>query len=115
MKEKGKESSLPRAPLGGLAGWLLGRLRTGHRAEPRLKLIERIALAPRQSVALIEAEGRRFLVATSAEGAPAFFAFDEGEKQSRPAQRPAVRMEAGHAETGARGQYRLLDGSGGCQ
>ena len=39
--------------------------------------MERIALAPRQSLALVEAEGRRFLVATSPEGAPAFYALDE--------------------------------------
>jgi len=32
------------------------------RAERRLALLERIALAPRQSLALVEAEGRRILV-----------------------------------------------------
>jgi flagellar biogenesis protein FliO len=62
---------------GGLAGWLLGRLRSGGNRRPRLELIERIALAPRQSLALIEAEGRRLLVATSPEGAPTFYALDE--------------------------------------
>jgi hypothetical protein len=40
-------------------------------------LLERITLAPRQSLALIEAEGRRILVATSAEGGPAFYPLDE--------------------------------------
>jgi flagellar biogenesis protein FliO len=60
-----------------LAGWLLGRLRRGVRIAPRLALMERITLGPRQSLALVEAEGRRFLVATSPEGAPAFFALDE--------------------------------------
>ena len=45
-------------------------------------MLERIALAPRQSLSLVEAEGRRFLIATSAEGAPAFFALDE---RARPA------------------------------
>jgi flagellar biogenesis protein FliO len=69
-------------PIGGLAGWLLGRLRAAPRPRPRLALLERIALAPRQSLALVEAEGRRFLVATSPEGAPAFYALDE---QARPA------------------------------
>ncbi|MGD0682457.1 MAG: flagellar biosynthetic protein FliO [Terracidiphilus sp.] len=63
--------------MGGLAGWLLGRLRAGGRAQPRLELVERITLAPRQSLALVEAEGRRFLVATSPEGAPTFYALDE--------------------------------------
>ncbi|HEY1256092.1 MAG TPA: flagellar biosynthetic protein FliO [Terracidiphilus sp.] len=73
--------------VGGLAGWLLGRLRRGGRNAPRLSLLERIALGPRQSLALVEAEGRRFLVATSTEGAPAFYALDErrlpGNRSSR--------------------------------
>jgi flagellar biogenesis protein FliO len=64
-------------PVGGLAGWLLGWFKAGGRRRPRLELLERIALAPRQSLALVEAEGRRFLVATSPEGAPAFYALDE--------------------------------------
>jgi hypothetical protein len=68
---------------GGLAGWLLSRLRAGRRPRPRLELVERIALAPRQSLALVEAEGRRFLVATSPEGAPAFYALDERGSASR--------------------------------
>jgi flagellar biogenesis protein FliO len=68
------------APVGGLAGWLLTRLRARGRRQPRLELVERIALAPRQSLALVEAEGRRFLVATSPEGAPAFYALDERPK-----------------------------------
>ena len=66
-----------RRQVGGVAGWLLERLKGGGRRAPRLALVERIALAPRQSLALVEAEGRRFLVATSAEGAPAFYALDE--------------------------------------
>ncbi len=65
-----------RALTGGLTGWLLDRLRSTRRPRPRLALLERIALAPRQSLALVEAEGRRFLVATSPEGAPAFYALD---------------------------------------
>lgn len=66
-----------KTPGAGLAGWLLGRLRGSVHSRPRLELLERIALAPRQSLALVEAEGRRFLVATSAEGAAAFYALDE--------------------------------------
>ncbi|MGA3130830.1 MAG: flagellar biosynthetic protein FliO [Terracidiphilus sp.] len=62
---------------GGLGVWLLEKLRGRRRAEPRLALLERISLAPRQSLALIEAEGRRILVATSAEGGPAFYPLDE--------------------------------------
>jgi flagellar biogenesis protein FliO len=62
------------APGNGLAGWLMRRLRQRRRrVQPRLALIEKISLAPRQSLALVEAEGRRFLVATSAEGSQALY------------------------------------------
>lgn len=64
------------AKLSGLAGWLMGRLRRSARPRPSLALLERITLAPRQSLTLVEAEGQRFLIATSAEGAPAFYALD---------------------------------------
>ena len=56
-----------------LALWLLNKLRRTRISEPRLALIERISLAPKQSLALVEAEGRRFLVASSADGAAAFY------------------------------------------
>jgi Flagellar biosynthesis protein, FliO len=69
------------ARLGGLAGWLLGRLldrlRGAQKPAPRLQLVERITLGSRQTLALIEAEGQRVLVATSPEGAPAFYAIDK--------------------------------------
>lgn len=55
------------------AGWILGRLRRTQRADGRLKLIQRIQVAPRQSLALVEVEGRRLLLATGSDGAPAFF------------------------------------------
>jgi flagellar biogenesis protein FliO len=73
----------------GWAGWLLERWQRRRRAEPRLALVERITLAPRQSLALIEAEGRRILVATSAEGGPAFYPLDENasSRTSRETQR----------------------------
>ena len=86
------EKSGPEKRIGGIAGWLLERLRErlggSERAQPRLTLVERIALAPRQSLALVEAEGRRILVANSAEGGPAFYALDKGA-------RTAPRHEAG--------------------
>ncbi len=72
-----------KAAVGGWVGWLLCRLRPGGRARPRLELVERIALAPRQSLSLVEAEGRRFLVVTSPEGSPAFYALDERPIQTR--------------------------------
>jgi len=97
-KMKWKQSAKT-APAGGVAGWLLGRLRASSRPQPKLELLERIALAPRQSLALVEAEGRRFLVATSPEGAPAFYALDErplpavnGPNRQRGPVRAAVRV-----------------------
>jgi len=79
MKVNEKNTSV-----GGLAGWLLGRLRSGGGHRPRLELVERITLAPRQSLSLVEAEGRRFLVVTSPEGSPAFYALDERPITARP-------------------------------
>jgi len=70
----------------GLAGLvlkpLLKKLRGVRASQPRLELLERISLAPRQTLALVEAEGRRFLVATSAEGGPAFLALDSRQNQA---------------------------------
>lgn len=67
-----KDARLP----GGWVGWLLARCRASKGSARRLKLVDRIALAPRQSLCLLEADGRRVLLATSADGAPAFFALD---------------------------------------
>jgi hypothetical protein len=87
--EQGTNKAQPEAAkLGGLAGWLWTRLGRTTRPRPSLALLERITLAPRQSLALIEAEGRRFLVATSAEGSPSFYALDGG---TTPRGRTAVR------------------------
>jgi flagellar biogenesis protein FliO len=89
MRQNNQDKGARTAQVGGLSGWLLNRLRaSGGRRPQRLALLERIALAPRQSLALVEAEGRRFLVATSPEGAPAFYALDE---QSIPAQTSQAR------------------------
>ena len=82
MKFKIKVKS---AGQGGLGAWLLERLRGKRQREPRLALLERISLAPRQSLALVEAEGRRILVATSAEGGPAFYALDGNQSRRVPA------------------------------
>lgn len=85
------QAQRPGQAVGGLAGWLLARLRFQPRPRPSLTLLERITLAPRQSLALVEAEGRRFLIATSAEGAPAFYALDErAGRQARMAARARI-------------------------
>jgi flagellar biogenesis protein FliO len=90
MKREGRgNASLAAMSREGLLGWLQRRLQGARRAPARLALLERIALAPRQSLALVEADGRRFLVATSTEGGPAFYALDQRE---RPNARPAARV-----------------------
>lgn len=71
-----RDMASPSPGVGGLAGWMLRHLRAGRRTAPRLAVLERIALAPRQTLALVEADGRRFLVATSADGTPAFQPID---------------------------------------
>jgi hypothetical protein len=87
---------------GGLAGWLLGRLRGIRRAPARLAVLERITLAPRQSLSLIEAEGRRFLVATSPEGTPAFYALD----RESPSRQVGRGQSAGRSRTVGRKSAR---------
>jgi len=72
------------AGIGGLAGWLIKGWRRKQPIQPHLTLLDRIALAPRQSLALVEAEGRRILVATSADGAPAFFPLSHQDGTAGP-------------------------------
>jgi len=93
-----KRPGTERAAIGGVAGWLLGRLRARSAKPPRLALVERITLAPRQSLSLVEAEGRRFLVATSVEGAPAFYALDE-RARSGGVTRPSVTRPGANRQT----------------
>ena len=96
----GTETGRGESPLaaGGVAARLLTMLGRGGKARPRLRLLERISLAPRQSLALVEAEGRRLLVATSADGAPCFYPLDERSAEPsrrRPVPQPA-RAAGGH-------------------
>lgn len=75
------------------AGWtgrLLARFARRQQPQPRLELIERITLAPRQSLALVEAEGRRFLVACSADSTPAFYPISAGRAQAVPSRMARV-------------------------
>lgn len=120
MQTREPEAGNPPA-VGGLAGWLLEKLRAGFglgfglgrgigrsssrgsgrgtRPAPRLTLVERIALAPRQQLALVEAEGRRLLVATSPDGAPTFYALD-GSGQIVPGARAARPPRRGQKTAG---------------
>ena len=47
----------------------------------RLALVARISIGPNQAVSLVEAEGRQLLVATSADGSPAFYPLHSGPKE----------------------------------
>jgi Flagellar biosynthesis protein, FliO len=72
----GEKSTVPRQNLQerpALYARLLRRLSRRATKQPRLALVERINLAPRQTVALIEADGQRLLVATSTDGAASFY------------------------------------------
>ena len=71
--ERGAVSGVAPRVWPGLAARLIARLHQRSIQEARLVVVERISLAPRQIVALIEADGQRLLVATSPEGAPVFF------------------------------------------
>jgi flagellar biogenesis protein FliO len=64
---------------GGVADWVLRRLRSQRRSRTRLAVLERVSLAPKHSLVLLEVDGRRFLVATSPQGAPAFLALGEAD------------------------------------
>jgi flagellar biogenesis protein FliO len=77
-----------------LGAWLVGRLRPRATMPPRLALVERINLAPRQTVALIEADGQRLLVATSGEGAPSFYPLNAAAGRS-----VSSRFEAGRSRS----------------
>jgi len=79
--KQGRERSAGNMP-GGLAGWILGKMQASSRRQPRLALLERISLAPKQSLSLVEAEGRKFLVATSSDGSPSFYPLDERTRPS---------------------------------
>jgi flagellar biogenesis protein FliO len=63
--------------VGGVADWILRRFGARSRPTPNLALLERITLGPRQTLSLVEADGRRLLIATSPEGSPAFYSLDK--------------------------------------
>ncbi len=86
MKRRGENIEPRVTVLQGMGHWLLERMSRGRSVPPSLTLVERIALAPRQSLALVEVEGRRLLVATGPEGAPAFYALEtRGPRSSHDA------------------------------
>lgn len=60
----------------GIGAWLIAQLSLREKVKPRLTVVERVTLAPRQFLVMVEAEGQRILVATSPDGSPAFYALD---------------------------------------
>lgn len=91
--EKKGDSEIASRAWPGLLGWLVTRLRRRANQETRLAVVERISLAPRQIVALIEADGQRLLVATSPDGAPVFFDLKSAAHRSNT--KPAGLANAG--------------------
>jgi hypothetical protein len=71
-----------------LAAWMFSNFQPSLARPVRLALIGRIPLGPRQSVALVEAEGMHLLVATSTDGAASFFPLTPSA-HSRPSE-PSV-------------------------
>jgi hypothetical protein len=57
----------------GLATWIAQRWKDSMAHSPRLSVLARVPLGPRHSVALLEADGTRLLVATSSDGVSTFF------------------------------------------
>lgn len=86
----GPTAQARRAMAAGWTGRLVDWLRREHGARPRLALLEKISLAPKQSLSLVEADGRRFLVASSAEGTPAFYPLGSGSTVKRTARTARV-------------------------
>ena len=78
----------------GLGAFLFERLSRRATKQPQLALIERINLAPRQTVALIEADGQRLLVATSPDGAPSFYPLKPTASRSSATRRRSSASEA---------------------
>jgi hypothetical protein len=54
----------------GFVGWLLGRVRQRSEVRRRLVLVERISLAPRQTVCLLEVDDQKLLIATAQDSSP---------------------------------------------
>jgi flagellar biogenesis protein FliO len=60
-----------------------------------LVVLERVNLAPHQSLALVEADGRRLLVGTSPDAALSFYSLDGTETPAAPLRSNAIEIR-GH-------------------
>ena len=84
-----------------LAAWLSRRLHASSAPPAQLSILARIALGPRQSLALVEAEGVHVLVGTSADGPPSFFSLagDSGRSADRALNRETPFLSGASANT----------------
>ena len=90
----GEKPKLETQSIKDIVAWLLNRILHKTRAQPRLTVLERIALAPRHSLSLIEADGCKLLVATSQDGASAFYSFDRTASPLASSRRTTVSKSA---------------------
>lgn len=75
----------------GVVKWFLERLRHTAHAAPKLIVVERVSLAPRQLLALVETDGQRLLVATSPEGSARFCRLNS--RNPAPSHRDGIPVE----------------------
>lgn len=64
-----------------MADRILGCVRQA-RAPRRLLVLEKVSLAPRQTIALIEVDGQKLLVASTQEGSPSFCLLNSSARRS---------------------------------
>jgi len=77
----------------GLAVWLIGKLRPQVDSMPRVRILERIRVTPRQVLILVEVEGERLLMGASDGSTPAFHLVKKRATASGPRQVSAIRVE----------------------
>lgn len=65
--------------------------REGGKSRPRLQILDRLKLTPQNSICLVEADGRRWLVSACAQGISLLESFPTDEKPTpeQPAEAPA--------------------------
>jgi len=91
----------PNRILGGTIAWLAHRWARSEGHPPRLAVIERLALSPKQVLLLVEADGMRLLISTSAEAPSTIFplhGMPAPVQAGRPILRPGSRVTRPQAE-----------------
>lgn len=90
----------------GLVAWLTRHMHGSASPAPQLSILARIQLGPRQTLALVEAEGVHVLVGTSTDGPPSFFSldYDSGRKADRPPEREGAVLSGAIANAAKSGR-----------